>query len=520
MSKFDIIFVLPYIFSDHPSFPEGILKKALEIQGVNVGIIETPFWQDANSFKKLGQPKLFFAVISGPMDSIVLNYTSQKKRRKEDLYQHEGNAFFEGYPPSIKYKKRPDRTTIVFSNKIREAFKDAFILIGGVEASLRCFSHYDFQIEKIRRPILFDSRADILVSGIGEKQIVSIAKLIKEGKISDALNINGIAKISNAIPDNENFIHLPSFEEVLSDPSNFLAMQKMIEKAKIEGKGIIQQYANHYVIANPPYNYTTKDLDETYSQVYLRKHFLIKSYSPACRMNLFSITSHRGCFGGCSFCSITVHEGKNVISRSFESIIKEIDNLRKHPEWKGYISDVGGASAEMYGSYCEHKNCPRPSCIYPKKCDKLNTVQKYIDLLRECKKISSIKKIFIGSGVRYDLFLEYPELLEEILLYHSGRFLRVAPEHTEDNVLKLMRKPEFNKFEKFVRIFNSINKKLKRKVELSPYIMIGHPGETKKDVIEMNKKFKSLNIKPVNIQTFTPTPGTLSTAMYYVANNN
>jgi uncharacterized radical SAM protein YgiQ len=238
-------------------------------------------------------------------------------------------------------------------------------------------------------------------------------------------------------------------------------------------------------------------------------------YSPALRMNLFSITSHRGCGGGCSFCSIQTHQGKQVISRSLDSITREIRNLSKHPEWKGIISDIGGATAEMYGNDCETETCLRPSCLYPGKCKTFTPGHRYLELLRECRKIPAVKKIFLGSGIRYDVLQHNPELLEEVMLHHSGRFLRIAPEHTEDSVLRLMRKPPFQTLESFVLLFNSINRKLKRKIELAPYLIVGHPGEKRADVAEMKKKLKSLGMASTDVQIFTPTPGTLSTAMYY-----
>jgi uncharacterized radical SAM protein YgiQ len=515
MSSFEVIFVLPYPFSDHPSFPEGVLRKALEIEGYRVGIIETPFWQDKESFASLGKPRLFFAVISGPVDSVVLNYTSSRKRRREDLYQFGGKAYFAGYPPSIKYKIRPDRTTMVFANRIKEAFNDVPIVIGGLEATLRCFAHYDFQQDKVRRSILLDSKADLLVTGMGEKQMVRIARALESRLPAVTLTLPGTASVTKERPEPSRFLGLPSFEAILEGKTKLMEAQLILESGLLEGKGIAQKHGDRYVVQQPAESYGHSDLDVLYDQPYSRMHLKGNDYSPALRMNLFSVTSHRGCGGGCSFCSIQVHQGKDVISRSVDSITNEIRSFTRHPQWKGYISDIGGATAEMYGNDCEAETCLKPSCLYPNECKLFSPGNRYLELLRECRKIQGVKKIFLGSGIRYDVLLRNPELLEEILLYHSGRFLRIAPEHTEDAVLKLMRKPPFKTLESFVRLFDSINRKLKRKIELAPYLIVGHPGEKRADVAEMKKKLKSLGLKSTDVQIFTPTPGTLSTAMYY-----
>ena len=515
MSSFDIIFVLPYPFSDHPSFPEGILRRALEFAGFRVGIIENPSWQKKEFFGALGRPRLFFAIITGPVDSVVLNYTSTGRRRMEDLYQPGGKAFFEGFPNSIKYKIRPDRTTIVFANKIKELFHDIPLIIGGVEASLRCFAHYDFQQKKIRRSILLDSRADILVTGMGEKQLVRIARILQsEGSIED-IGLPGTAKILDKYAEENSFVELPSFENILKDRTQLLETHLMMERAMLMRKGIVQKHAERYVVQYASENYSSLDLDDTYNQHYARMHPKARYISPALRMNLFSITAHRGCAGGCSFCSIGIHQGKKIVSRSLGSIKREIHELTRHDAWKGYISDIGGATAEMYGSDCGLEDCSRPSCLYPERCKLFDPGKRYLELLRTCRKIGGVKKIFLGSGVRYDLLLDNHELLEEIMVYHSGRFLRIAPEHTENSVLRLMRKPSYEVFKSFIQLFNSINKGLKRRIELAPYLIVGHPGETWGDVVEMGKKLKSLGLKTSGVQIFTPNPATLSTAMYY-----
>lgn len=508
-------FALPYPFSDHPSFPEGILKKALEIEGFSVGILETPFWQEPSSFAALGRPRLFFAIISGPLDSVVLNYTSSRKRRREDLYQQDGKAFFDGAASSISSKIRPDRTILVFANRIREAFKDVPIVIGGLEASLRAFAHYDFQEDRIRRSILLDSRADLAVTGMGEKQIVAIARSLKQGKQARDLDLPGTARLAADPPSQDGFVRLPSLERILGERSKLLEAQILLEKALLGGKGVFQEHQGRWVIAPKAETYQPSDLDLIYGQEYSRSHRSAKTRSPALQMNLFSITSHRGCGGGCAFCSISLHEGKRLVSRSQESILHEIERLTMHPAWKGYISDIGGASAEMYGMACTQSGCAKASCLHPQPCRHLSSVSPFIGLLRACRKLKGVKKVFLGSGIRYDLFLEHPDLLEEIMLHHAGRFLRVAPEHTEDDILHLMKKPPFEAFQRFVRLFDSINKSLERKIQLAPYLIVGHPGERWGHVEAMARKVKGLGLQATDVQIFTPTPGTLSTAMFY-----
>lgn len=514
MSPYDIIFVLPYPFADHPSFPEGLLKRALELEGFRVGVIEQPFWQDKASFGVLGRPELFFAVITGPVDSVVLNYTSLRKRRREDLYQFDGKAFFEGYPPSIKYKIRPDRAVVVFANRIKALFREVPIVIGGVEASLRRFAHYDFQQEKIRRSILLDARADILVTGMGEKQVVHIARMLRDGHLAQSLALPGTARIVKDLSTLDDFKELPSLDRILQDHTRLLEARHIQEIAGFEGKRIIQGQGDRYVVEEPALEYDVSDLEHIYNQPYTRTHPQTHLLTPALRMNLFSITSHRGCGGGCAFCAIGQHEGKRVISRSIDSLLKEIREFYGHREWKGIVSDIGGASADLYGNDCRKRGCDRVSCLYPEECPRSFHGKAYLDLLRACRKMKGIRKVFVGSGLRYDRLLKEPELLEEIMVHHSGRFLRIAPEHTEGPVLELMRKPPFETLEAFVRLFQRINRSLKRRIELAPYLVIGHPGETRRDVSTMKEKLRGLGLKATDVQVFTPTPGTLSTAMY------
>ena len=515
MSPLDVILVLPYPFSDHPSFPEGILKRALEVAGFTVGVSETPFWQDNKSFTVLGRPVLFFAVVSGPIDSVVLNFTASRRRRREDLYQLDGQAFFAGRPPDIKYKIRPDRTLTVFTSRLREVYRDTPVVIGGVEAGLRCFAHYDFQENKIRRSILLDSRADILVHGNGEKQIVAIAKLLRAGQLVSTIDIPGTARIWTRLPAEKNCLELPSQEEVLSDPAQLLRSQLLVGRAAHEGRALVQQVAKRWIVQSPAQNYDSNDLDFIYGLSYRRRHLNAVGYTPALQMNLFSITSHRGCAGGCAFCSISASEGRRIVSRSHDSIYHEISLLTTHAQWQGVVSDIGGASAEMYGADCRESACRRDSCMHPRTCRHFTPGEPYRELLRHCRSLPGVKKIMLGSGVRYDLLLNNPDLLEEILRHHCGRFLRIAPEHTEDDVLDLMGKPRFAVLKEFVTLFRRLNSRLPRQIELAPYWIIGHPGETMAHVTTMKQKINALGLPSSDAQIFTPSPGTLSTAMYY-----
>jgi len=513
-ATYDVIIVQPYPFADHPSFPEGILKRALEAAGFSVGVIETPFWQDADSFKALGRPALFFAVVAGPLDSVVLNYTAGRRRRREDLYQLDGQAFFPGRPPDIKFKIRPDRTLTVFCSRLRQAYRDVPLVIGGVEASLRCFAHYDFQEDKVRRSVLLDSRADILVSGNGEKQAVAIARLLQQGVPARELDIPGTARVWAQLPVEKNCLELPPCEEVQADPARLLGSQMLIQEAG-PGRALAQKHANRWVVQNPAERYDGADLDSIYGLDYSRRHPERTEFSPALRMNLFSVTSHRGCAGGCAFCSITQSEGRRVISRSADSIFREIRTLTAHGEWRGVVSDIGGPTAEMYGSDCLNASCARADCLRPQACSQFRSGEPYRQLLRAARALPGVKKVMLGSGVRHDLMLRHPELLEEILGEHAGRFLRVAPEHTEDEVLDLMGKPRFAVFVEFVRLFQRLNRSLRRPVELEPYLIVGHPGETQAMVPAMREKLRALGLRTCAAQIFTPSPGTLATAMYH-----
>jgi uncharacterized radical SAM protein YgiQ len=366
----------------------------------------------------------------------------------------------------------------------------------------------------VRRSVLLDSRADLLVSGNGEKQVVAIARLLQQGVPAREIDIPGTARVWARLPGEKACLELPACEEVQADPGKLLQGQLLADRAGA-GRAVAQRHANRWVVLNPAASYAGADLDFVYGLPYSRRHPGQPGYSPALRMNLFSVTAHRGCAGGCAFCSITQSEGRRVVSRSGESILREIRSLAGHDEWRGVVSDIGGPSAEMYGSDCVAAPCARTFCLLPQACASFRPGEPYRDLLRQARALPGVKQVMLGSGLRHDLMLQAPELLEDILREHCGRFLRVAPEHTEDEVLELMGKPPFAVFEEFVRLFRRLNGKLPRPVALAPYLIVGHPGETAVMVPRMKEKLRALGLDTCDAQIFTPSPGSLATAMYH-----
>lgn len=476
---FDIILITAEYHDDHPLSPSGIISRVLESKGYKIGIIEKPITRE--DYLKLGAPKLFFGVTSGSIDSMLHNYTPLKKKRSED--------------PHSNISLMPDRALIVYCNKIREYFKSALIVIGGIEASMRRFAHYDYWDNNVRRSIIFDTRANILVYGNGEKQILEIAERIKKGFSLEG--ILGTCIISKNIDDK--FILLPSFKEVKEDFSKFCEMQRMLSSEI----NLAQFYDNNYLLQYHYPEYTTEDLDWIYSLPYSRK-LHPKSFL---KMAKFSVVSHRGCIGNCNFCSLKLHQGDKIISRSENSILNEIESLVSHPEFKGYIDDLGGPSANMYGMDCDDK-CNR-ECI---NCNKLNLSHKrLISLLKKAREIQGVKKIFIRSGIRYDLAIESKDYIKELSKYHISGCLKIAPEHFSEKVLTYMNKKN-SKFDEFVSFFYTINKN--KKQFLKYYLMICHPGEDEIEIKKLKEKISKLsNID--SFQIFTPTPMTNSTCMYW-----
>ncbi|KYC46526.1 MAG: hypothetical protein AMQ74_01795 [Candidatus Methanofastidiosum methylothiophilum] len=478
-TDFDIIIITAEYYDDHPLSPSGVISRVLDSKGYKVGIIEKPSAKE--DFLKLGPPKLFFAVTSGSIDSMLHNYTPLKKRRLDDPYSN--------------LSLMPDRALIVYCNKIREYFKLAVIVIGGIEASMRRFAHYDYWDNNVRRSIIFDTRANILVYGNGEKQILEIAERSK--KILSLKGIPGTCVISKDLE--EGFEKLPSFKEVKEDPLKFCEMQK----ALLNNKNLAQFYDNNYLLQYSYPNYTTEDLDWIYSLPYSRK----LHPDSLLKMARFSVVSHRGCIGNCNFCSLKLHQGDKIISRSESSILKEIESLISHPDFKGYIDDLGGPSANMYGMDCKDK-C-NEECINCNKLDRSH--QKLILLLKKAREIKGIKKIFVRSGIRYDLAIENKEYINVLSEYHISGCLKIAPEHFSEKVLTYMNKDN-SRFDEFVSFFQSINKE--KKQFLKYYLMVGHPGDDETEIIKLKEKIIRLsNIE--SFQIFTPTPMTNSTCVYW-----
>lgn len=485
--EYDIILISGEPYVDHPFCGVGILKRVLEDKGFSVGVIDHPDWKNDSDFKKLGAPRLFFGISSGSMDSMILNYTPLKKKRSDNPHQ------------KMSYNV-PERAIIVYSNMIRKLFHDSKIVIGGVESSLRRFTHYDYWSNKLRKPILFDSRADILVFGYGELQILEIAQRLKEGK--DLIGIRGTSIISKEVP--LSFRIIPSFDEVNSDKEKFCDMQNLIDV----NKEIAQKVDTRYVLQNKAMPYTQKDLDYIYSLDYSR---IIPDNYPEFRVIEFSVLTHRGCFGDCNFCSIAANTGKELVSRSKESILSEIKRITRIPSFNGQV-ELSGATANMYGMDCGASGACNNSCLGCTKLDKSHA--RIIELMREARRIPGIKKVIVRSGIRHDLAMQSPEYVKELIKYHLDETLMIAPEHVDPEVLKLMNKEEDNKA--FIDLFKKICAEEKSSCDLSYYLMVGHPGCTIQNSKKLNR-FITTHKNSEFVQLFTPTPMTVSTCMYYTA---
>ena len=487
-SNFDIIIITAEYYEDHPLSPSGVLARVLDASGFSVGLIEKP--KNKEDIAKLGEPNLAFCVTAGSIDSMLNNYTPLKKKRILDKYS---NA-----------TKMPDRAIIVYCNLIKEQYKKTKIIIGGIESSLRRFAHYDYWSNSIRKSILYDSRADILVYGNGEKQIIEIAKRIKDAKPID--NIKGTCLIKKEI--DSTFELLPSFKDVNNDKLMFSKMQSQFSIYK----NLAQEYDNNYLVQYSYPQYTTKDLDFIYSLPYTRN----LSKGSLLKMAQFSIVTHRGCIGRCNFCSIAFHQGDKIISRSEENILNEIKQITLHPDFKGEIDDLGGPSANMYGMDCEvHcKNYPcQKSCMNCPLLDKSHG--KLISLMKKAREIPRVKNVFVRSGIRYDLALESKEYIKELSDHHIAGSLKIAPEHFSNSVLSLMNKDNA-RFEEFLNYFKKLNNP--KKQYLKYYFMICHPGDSETQTIALQKKLESLeNVE--SFQVFTPTPMTNSTSMYWTSLN-
>lgn len=512
----DFVLVTGDAYVDHPSFGTAIISRLLERYGYKVAILAQPNWKNAEDFKRFGKPRLGFLINSGNVDSMVNHFSVFKHRRKTDQYSPGGKA---GY--------RPDRAVIVYSNRAKEAYKDVPIIIGGLEASLRRMGHYDYWDDKVRKSILLDSKADILIYGMGERAIIEIAEALESGIEAKYIGwINGTCVKANEIDDDTTV--LPTFEEIEKDKKKY-AQSFMIQYKNndhISGHKIAEPYGDFYVVQNPPQPpLEENELDDVYDLPYERNYHPMYEKDggiPAIREVKFSIISNRGCFGGCGFCAITYHQGRQVRSRSKESIVREAEILTKMDDFKGYIHDVGGPTANFRNPACEKQLkygvCRDKDCLYPKPCKNMIIDHNdYLDVLRAVRKVPGVKKVFIRSGIRYDYVVADKDttLMNELCKYHVSGTLKVAPEHIAPEVLRCMRKPGKEVFEKFARDYKNTNEKLGKKQYLIPYLISSHPGCTLDDAIELALFLKETGFVPDQVQDFYPTPGTLSTTMYY-----
>lgn len=522
ITTLDFVFVTGDAYVDHPSFGTAIIARVLEREGFTVGIISQPNWNSADDFMQLGRPKLGFLINSGNIDSMVNHYTSSKRKRSDDLYSPGGKGGF-----------RPDRAVIVYCNRVREAYKDIPIIIGGLEASLRRFSHYDYWDDKVRRSILIDSKADILTYGMGEKTIIELANLLKYGMdIHNITGTRGTVFVAKDINDFKDIIELPSFEDTYSDKLAYAKSfkEESLEQDAISGKILIQKHGDRYIVQNPPqFPLSVEEMDGVYDLPYAGTyHPMYEEMGgiPAIKEVKFSITSHRGCFGACSFCALTFHQGRTIQNRSQKSIIKEAEQMTEMSDFKGYIHDVGGPTANFRHKSCQLQEtkgvCKNRQCMFPKPCKNLIVDHsEYLSLLRKLRKLPKVKKVFIRSGIRYDYLMydKNPEFFEELCKYHISGQLKVAPEHINSKVLKLMGKPAKEVYLNFAKRYADINKKIDKKQFLVPYLISGHPGSDLNAAIELALYIKQLGYMPEQVQDFDPTPGSLSTAMYYTGIN-
>lgn len=517
ISQLDFVYVCGDAYVDHPSFGHAIISRVLESRGYTVGIISQPKWHDAEDFKRLGRPKYAFLVAAGNMDSMVNRYTVNKKIRSNDLYS-----------PGGKGGMRPDRATIVYCNRIREAYPGIPMIIGGIEASLRRFAHYDYWDNKVRRSILLDTRANVLIYGMGEKAIIQLADALKEGKAISDTNIDGCCYVRSTLDDIGDYIEIPSCEEVQSDKRKYAEATKLQydNQDPIRSKPLVQKHCDRYLVQNKPMMpLSTKELDAVYSLPYMRTwHPMYDDAGgvPAIEEVKFSITNSRGCYGSCNFCALTFHQGRIVQSRSEKSVLREAEQMTRASNFKGYIHDVGGPTANFCGPGCDRQlkygTCVNKRCLYPEPCKNLKiSHKKYLELLRKLRALPRVKKVFIRSGIRYDYLIsdKDDEFFYELAEHHISGQLKVAPEHVSENVLRYMGKPGRRVYDRFCDKFYSVNKKLGKKQFLVPYLMSGHPGSTLDDAIELALYIKKHNLHPEQVQDFYPTPFTISTCMFY-----
>ena len=515
----DFVYVIGDAYVDHPSFGPAIISRLLEAHGYKVGIISQPDWKDKSSVMILGEPRLGFLVSAGNMDSMVNHYSVSKHRREKD-----------SYTPGGEMGKRPDYAAVVYCNLIRSAYKDSPIILGGIEASLRRLAHYDYWSNKVKRSILLDSQADLISYGMGEKSIIEIADALNSGlDIKDITYIEGTVYKTDSRDKVYDAIMLPEFYDIRDNKRKYAeSFYIQYQNAgPLSGKRLCEPYTEKlFVVQNPPSRpLTMQEMDDVYALPYMRKWH--PSYDalggiPAFSEVKFSLISNRGCFGGCSFCALTFHQGRIIQVRSHESIIEEAKMLTEEPDFKGYIHDVGGPTANFRFPACKKQldkgACPNKQCLFPKPCQNMIADHKdYIKLLRKLRELPKVKKVFVRSGIRFDYLLadKSREFLRELCEHHVSGQLKVAPEHISDPVLKRMGKPEVSVYNQFVKEYKAMNQKIGKEQYLVPYLMSSHPGSTLKEAIELAEYLRDLGYMPEQVQDFYPTPSTISTCMYY-----
>ena len=516
IEQLDFVYIIGDAYIDHPSFGPAIISRVLESHGYTVGIISQPDWHDAEAFRALGRPKLGFLISSGNMDSMVNHYTSAKKRRSEDAYTEGGVA-----------GRRPDRAVIVYSNRCREAYKNVPVIIGGIEASLRRFAHYDYWDDKVRRSVLCDSGADLLLYGMGERSVVEVADALSGGlDIKDITYIAGSCYMTSSLERVYDYELIESYEDVAADRKKYASafMKQYREQDAIRGKRLVQPHGNAYIVVNPPsMPLSEEELDAVYDLTYKRApHPSYRGEIPALKEVKFSLASCRGCFGGCSFCALTFHQGRIIQPRSKESIVREAEAMTHAPGFKGYIHDVGGPTANFRQPACKKQlqrgACPGRQCLFPAPCKNLIADHSdYLALLRKLRKLPNVKKVFIRSGIRFDYLLADPSdtFFKELVRYHISGQLKVAPEHVSDQVLRVMGKPPHAVYQQFVEKYKRINEQEGMRQYVVPYLMSSHPGCTMEEAVKLAEYLRDSNHEPEQVQDFYPTPSTLSTVMYY-----
>jgi uncharacterized radical SAM protein YgiQ len=510
--ELDIIFVTGDAYIDHPAFGVPLLARWLEAYGFRVGIIPQPDWKSKESFMILGRPRLFFAVTSGAMDSLVAHYTPRKKLRHDDAYT-----------PGGRHGARPNRATIIYTSRLKEAYRDVPVVLGGIEASLRRLAHYDYWEDKVRRSVLLDAKADLLVYGMAEQSLLQVANRMRTGEpLSEIRDVRGTAYVSrDFVPE---VIRLPAFETIRTDKDSYLEAFRLAEKEQNPycGRALVQPHAERLIVCNPPaLPLSTAELDALYALPFTREpHPSYTEPVPAFGQINTSLTSHRGCYGGCSFCAITYHQGKFIQSRSVASVAAELQTLAKKTWFRGAVSDLGGPTANMYGTDCAAsdggRKCRRPSCLHPKICPNLRFHdQSAVSLLKKAAAQPGIKTLTVSSGIRHDLLALQPVYFQILVERHVGGLLKVAPEHLVDAVTCMMRKPGKEGFVCFLERFRETSRRLGKRQTVVPYLMSGHPGCSLDDMVLLAKELQQLGLRVEQVQEFTPTPGTAATCMYY-----